>query len=218
MVRKEIIGGSIAAAIAIIFVLVLTTTTVPEIQEKQFIKTDPTYIVDFGAVQYENELSLTMSLGDDVPQDISDIPLSESALGFAYGWFGINKQKPGEEVEGRGPNHLIGYIVSMYHDDIEPDWKVQPDLKVGPGWKVEPVLADIILGHAPIDYCVRFWGPPAEVQIVDNTLSLKTFPDTAPILNAFFVDRAVSLEILGHSLQCHGNQFAAHIIDENMSE
>jgi len=196
--------SSIAVIIAIIVIGIttqdLTDFEVPIKQEQKELKTKTTDIVGFDAVQFGNELSLSMTIGDDVPITIDEIPLSDSAIGFAYGWFGEDKTGGGHiEVEGSG--HLQGYLVSMYHDTMQD------------GWQVEPVDVDVIpLGIAGIDFCMNIRDGSAMLTMQDNTILVDTSPDFRPQINAFFVDRAVSLELVT-SRWCHPGQITANIID-----
>ncbi len=88
MVRKEIVGGGIAAAVIILVLVVISSQDLMESKETK-IAVKPTDIAEFSAVQYGNELSLSMSLGDIIPESLDDIPLSEDAIGLGYGWFGV---------------------------------------------------------------------------------------------------------------------------------
>ena len=210
MKKKPIMVSGIAVIIAIIVIGIttqdLTTITVPEIQEKQFIKINPTDIVDFSAVQFGNELSLTMTIGDDVPITIDEIPLSDSAIGFGYGWYGDSEPPKSGHLEGGGSGHLQGYVVSMYHDTAED------------GWQLEPVNMDLLTPFGwDIDYCLSLVNKSAKLRIQNNTIFVDTPPDIKPQVNAFFVNQAASLE-LSTSNKCHDNQIAATIIDIKMLE
>ena len=144
MKKKIIMVSSIAVIIAILVIGITTQDladlVVPVKQEQKELKTKTTDIVDFDAVQFGNELSLSMSIGNIIPETIDEIPLSESAIGFAYGWFG-DSNISGGHVEGKGSGHLQGYIVSMYHDTED-------------GWQVEPVDVDLLPPTFGSDYCI----------------------------------------------------------------
>ena len=207
--KKIITISSIAVIIAIIVIGIttqdLTDFEVPVKQEQKELKTKATDIVDFDAVQFSNELSLLMHTGGTIPQTIEDIPLSDSSIGFAYGWLGEDKTGGGH-MEGEGSGHMRGYLVSMYHDTIQD------------GWQIEPVDADTIpLKKYGIDFCMNIRDGSAILTMQENTILVDTSPDFRPQINAFFVDRAVSLE-LGTSSWCHPGQIAANIIDIIKSE
>ena len=197
------IAASVAVAIALILIVGVTsqdlTIDIPKQEQTKIVKTKSTDIVDFDAVQFSNELSLSMHTGNTIPQTIEDIPLSDSSIGFAYGWLGEDKTG-GRHMEGEGSGHLKGYLVSMYHDTMQD------------GWQVEPVDVDTIpLGHG-IDFCMNIRDGSAMLTLQDNTILVDTSPDFRPQINAFFVDRALSLE-LGTNPWCHHEQIAANIID-----
>ena len=93
----------------------------------------------------------------------------------------------------------------MYHDTED-------------GWQVEPVdLVVLSPERDGFDYCISISDGPAKMTIQNNTIYVDTPPDIKPQINAFFVDRAASLE-LGKNPICHSNQIAANIIDIKMSE
>jgi len=203
MAKKTMILASVAVAIALILVVGVTsqdlTIDIPKEEQAEILKTKPTDIVDFDAVQFGNELSLSMHIGNTIPQTIEDIPLSDSSIGFAYGWLGEDKTIVGH-LEG-GSGHMQGYLVSMYHDTIQD------------GWKIEPVDADVISKNlSGADFCMNIRDGSAMLTLQDNTILVDTSPDFRPQVNAFFVDRALSLE-LGTSPWCHPRQIAAIIID-----
>ena len=99
---------------------------------------------------------------------------------------------------------MQGYIVSMYHDTED-------------SWQVKPIDVDLMPPTFGFDYCISIRDRPAMLTIQNNTIFVDTPPDIKPQVNAFFVDRAASLE-LGKNPICHSNQIAGTIIDIKMSE
>ena len=211
MASKAIIGGGIAAAIAIVFVIfVVSSDTIsnvsPETAEKELIPSnDPVDVIDFTAVQFGDVITLNMTIGAAMPDTFHDISLSDSAIGFGYGWFGIKGSGEGH-LEG-GIGHLLGYIVMITEDESE--------------WKAVPVKLDLITPtKAPYsDACVSIYEYPADFSVDDNIITLTNGPDNRPYVNAFFIDRIASFEILPNINDwCHENQYFMRIIDIYNSE
>jgi len=205
MVRKEIIGGAVAAIIIIFVVLVLPSEDVMDsevVVKETKIAVKPTDIADLSAVQFGNELSLSMSLGDIIPESLDDIPLSENAIGFGYGWFEVTKTIEEHSIKG-GPGHMRAYLVNKYIDDTGSS-----------AWKLETANVDIIaLVDYHVDFCLRTFDTVAEMVLANKTITVKTPPDTTPRMNAFYVDRAASFELVPDNRYCHQEQMGATIID-----
>lgn len=58
-----------------------------------------------------------------MPQTIDDLQLSDSAIGFGYGWFGVRKTGGGHIEEGEG--HLRGYTINIFSSEDESGWEVK---------------------------------------------------------------------------------------------
>ena len=212
MASKAIIGGGIAAAVAIVFVIfVVSSDTIsnvsPETAEKELIPSnDPVNVIDFTAVQFGDIITLDMTIGAAMPDTIDEILLSDSAIGFGYGWFGVKGIGAGH-LEGEGEGHLRGYIVKITEDESE--------------WKADPVRLDLMIAALKTygDACISIQKFPADFSVDDNIITLTNGPDNRPYVNAFFVDRIVSFEIIPDIRNwCHENQYFMKIIDTERSE
>ena len=140
-----------------------------------------------------------------MPNTIDEISLSDSAIGFGYGWFGVVGSGEGH-LEG-GEGHLRGYIVKITEDESE--------------WKPDPVRLDLMLGELKTygDACISPQMYPADFSVDDNIITLTNGPDNRPYVNAFFVNRIVSFEIIPDiNNLCHENQYLMNIIDIERSE
>ena len=209
MTKTVIIGGGIAAAIAIVFVIFVvspgTISNVSPVAEKELIPSnDPVDVIDFTAVQFVDVITLNMTIGAAMPDTFHEISLSDSAIGFGYGWFGIKGSSEGH-LEG-GIGHLLGYIVKITEDESE--------------WKAVPVKLDLItLTKSPYnDACILIYEYPADFSVEQNKITLTNGPDNRPFVNAFFIDRIASFEMLPHGYWCHDNQYYMSIIDIERSE
>lgn len=211
MTKKVVIVGGIAAAIAIVFVIfVVSSGTIsnvsPETAEKELIPSnDPVDVVDFTAVQFGDVITLNMTIGAPMPDTFHEISLSDSAIGFGYGWFG-GTGSGGGHMETKGVGHLLGYIVKITEDE--------------PEWKADPVRLDLIPVSLKTydDACISIQKYPADFSVEQNKITLTNGPDNRPYVNAFFVDRIVSFEIFPHGKLCHDNQYFMSIIDIERSE
>jgi len=210
MTKTVIIGIGIAAAVVVaVLTLVISSDVepitqpeiVPQIQE-QILSDGPVSVVDFTAVQYGDEITLTMTIGGEMPQTIDEISLSESAIGFGYGWFGVSGTGGGHE-EGGG--HLRGYTINIFSSEDESGWEAKP-------------AAWTVFKTSYMDGCMGMGRPPADFSVEQNKITLTNEPDTRPYLNANFIDRIVSFEIRPESKFCHQNQYAIKIIDIEMPE
>ena len=210
MASKAIIGGGIAV-VAIIFVIFVvssgTISNVSPVAEKELIPSnDPVDVIDFTAVQFGDVITLDMTIGAAMPDTIDEMSLSESATGFGYGWFG-GTRPGGGHLEGEGEGHLIGYIVKITEDE--------------PEWKADPVRLDLVLVSRSIygEACISIQKFPADFSVDDNIITLTNGPDNRPYVNAFFVDRIVSFEIIPNiNNWCHENQYFMKMLDIYKSE
>jgi len=212
MTKSYIIAGAVAAAVAIVLVIfVVSSDTIsnvsPETAEKELIPSnDPVDVVDFTAVQFGDEITFHMTIGAEMPQTFDEISLSDSAIGFGYGWFGVKSVGKGH-LEGEGEGHLRGYIVKITEDE--------------PEWEAKSVRLDLILRSGSIhsDACIALLKFPADFSVDDNIITLTNGPDNRPYVNAFFIDRIASFEILPNiNNWCHENQYFMKIIDIYNSE
>ena len=207
MVRKEIVGGAIAAAAVIILVsLVIPSEDLIEsevVVKETKIAVKPTDIAEFSAVQYGDELSLSMSLGDIIPESLDDIPLSEDSIGFGYGWFGVFRASDSIHVESTGPGHMLSYLVNMYRNDT-----------ISNDWKLEGATVDVLFqGDYYIDYCIRTFDVDGNMVLANKTVSIKTPPDSSPVIRAYFVLKAASFELVPENKFCHDDQIGVKLID-----
>lgn len=208
MARRKILPGAIVAGVTISIIVILVATNLSEMEmpakqdEKEILKTKSTEVIGLAAVQIGNQLSLLMSTGDDTPQTLDEITLSDSAIGFGYGWLGESKTSGGD-VKGEGSGQLRGYMVSAYLDNDSPN-----------EWKTELITVDVIPGFG---YCMFHNESLVELDITGNTIFIQTPSDSPPNINAAFVDRAASFELF-YDDRCHSNQVAAKIIDVHKLE
>ena len=211
MTKIAIIGVGIAAAVVVaVLTLVISSDVesitqpeiVPQIQE-QILSDDPVSVVDFTALQYGDEITLTMTIGGEMPQTIDEISLSDSAIGFGYGWFGVSGTGGGHSEEGGG--HLRGYTINIFSSEDKSGWEAKPA-----AWSVYKT--------SYMDGCMVIGESPADFSVEQNKITLTNEPDTRPYLNANFFDRIVSFEIRPESKFCHQNQYTIKIIDIKMSE
>ena len=215
MSQRKIFLGTITAAAVIVFVLLVTIpeditklVTIPEDTTKSVVEEEkewhkPTDIVEFSAVQYGNELTLSMSLGDIIPESLDEIPLSEDAVAFGYGWFGGNKAEEKDHID-KGLPHMIGYILSLNRNDTAS----------ANGWKLNAADIDTIFTKKfGVDYCLKLLDTNAVMVLANNTITVKTPPDTSPYLRAYFAQRAVSIELVPDDHVCHPGKIGAKIID-----
>ena len=160
---------------------------------------DVSKIRNFFSEKRGNNLLLTVVTRGDIPRDIENFALSESALGFGYAWLG--QDFVGVEHEMTGPNHLAGYIANIHPGVFD---------SASEGWHTEQV--NIMLLARGSEFCMDdIKLIPTDVSITANTLSVIT-----PVgSNLFGVANAMSFEMVDNDL-CHTG-FGGIILDQQQS-
>jgi len=219
MLPKKIIAGGIGAAVAVAVVILsvvyfgdMERTDIADFEKEEYIiiANKPQDVLSMSAEQYGNELSLSMIVNGTIPQSLDELSLSESAIGFGYGWFGPRNIEVGH-IEGAGAGHLKGYIVILNAKNSTANINAT-------GWEVQAVSVDVVPENWPVNYCMRIKPGSADLQIQENKISIKTPSDIPPNIKAFFVDRVASFEIKPDQRPCHLGQLSAKTIDINFVE
>lgn len=219
MLSKKIIAGGIGAAVAVAVVILsvvyfgdMGKANIVDFEKEEHITiaNKPQDVLSMSAEQYGNELSLSMIANGTIPQSLDELSLSESAIGFGYGWFGPRNIEVGH-LEGAGTGHLKGYIVILNAKNSTANINAT-------GWEVQAVRVDVALGNWPVNYCMKIKPGSADLQIQENKISIKTPSDVPPNIKAFFVDRIASFELKPEQTPCHLGQLSAKTIDINFVE
>jgi len=216
--KKIIAGAGAAVAVAVVILSVvyfgdMERANIVDFKKAEYIiiANEPQDVLSLSAVQYGNELSLSMIANGTIPQSLDELSLSESAIGFGYGWFGSGNIQA-EHFEGAGAGHLKGYIVTLNFQNSSATINAT-------GWEVQAVSVDVAHGHDwPVNYCMMINPGSADLQIEENKISIKTLNDVPPNINAFFVDRIASFEIKPNQTPCHLGQLSVKTIDINFVE
>ena len=209
MKKKIIMVSSIAVIIAIIVIGITTQDLadleVPAIQDqkeitKQEQDLEETQIpedkdtISFDAKQYGDELSLVMELKES-PENLEK--KSDDALRVGFGWAeGTTEVFPDSGLLVFGPGHLKSYVITKKLEDGE--------------WWVHAAKVDLVPKDYGIDFCMTLKDPFAEFSIDDKTLSVTTNADREPYINAFFIERVWSFELVPESYICHDGQFGGN--------
>ncbi|GFN40528.1 MAG: hypothetical protein YK1309IOTA_1910015 [Marine Group I thaumarchaeote] len=178
MARTKVLVGSIVVAIAV--VTLAYTSSIDELGG----------VTSFSIKQKLAELSLSITNDGPIPQNIKNLPISDSATGFGYGWFAVDLSSGHMQ---RGPGHLIGYAITLY--DEQNDWQSE-SMRLTHVTDTQYFCIELAIENS------------GKVSFDENIIrvNIETSPENIAMnlidVPVYRVDRAVAFEVVSHP-KCH---------------
>ncbi|MBM3896618.1 MAG: hypothetical protein FJ360_02595 [Thaumarchaeota archaeon] len=142
-------------------------------------------IIDY-SISQSGVLDLSITTSSSIPQNLLDMALVESEIGFGYAWFWDDSGIGGHP----GPGHLKGYIVSNPIDNVQQQWRIKSTL-------VEVLFTK----ELNVDFCLSDIEDVGEANIADNTISAQ-IPLQYVIVRDSVLAQIISFKLIQNSL-CH---------------
>ena len=142
---------------------------------------NPIKILDY-QTKYEDGLyELYIKVDGNIPTSSDSLPISDSAVGFGYGLFGISLV--GEHMQA-GPDHVSGIIIIFDKETAK--------------WNSAKINASLVIGTDD-SYCIESLVPIGNVLVNKNIITIKA--------SSSFVQPTIYNKVAFELLPeiCHGN-------------
>jgi len=182
--KKIIVLIIVAIAVSLTIITIFNSISTQNLDDKQ--TNNFQTIVDYSLSETIDVLDLSITVSGSIPQNLSDMTLAESEVGFGYAWFWDDSGIGGHP----GPGHLKGYIVSILQDNVQEQWQVKST-------KVEVLFIE----EFNIDFCLSDIEDIGIAKIVDNTITAKIPLQHVTVLDLDLA-QVISFKLVQNNL-CH---------------